>query len=100
MTRTSRRWSASQECQPEVSTTAGEYPQAGPLSQQAKSAGLSPTDGGDGIYDDVIELGGKTSNGDLRRPSGPDRVLPTASSLSRLRGSGTASPMRPTAHFL
>jgi branched-chain amino acid transport system substrate-binding protein len=45
----------------------GEYPQAGPLSQQMKAAGLKvPLMGGDGIYDDkYITLGGATSNGDL-----------------------------------
>ncbi|TDO50050.1 branched-chain amino acid transport system substrate-binding protein [Kribbella sp. VKM Ac-2527] len=45
----------------------GEYPQAGPLSQQMKAAGLNvPLMGGDGIYDPkFITLGGKTSTGDL-----------------------------------
>jgi len=45
----------------------GEYPQAGPLSQQMKAAGLNiPLMGGDGIYDPkYIELAGATSNGDL-----------------------------------
>ena len=45
----------------------GEYPQAGPLSQQAKAAGLKvPLMGGDGIFDPkYIELAGKTSEGDL-----------------------------------
>lgn len=45
----------------------GEYPQAGPLSQQMKAAGLSvPLMGGDGIYDPkYIALAGATSNGDL-----------------------------------
>ena len=45
----------------------GEYPQAGPLSQQMKSAGLNaPLMGGDGIFDaKFIELGGKSSEGDL-----------------------------------
>jgi branched-chain amino acid transport system substrate-binding protein len=45
----------------------GEYPQAGPLSQQMKAAGLNvPLMGGDGIYDPkYITLGGKTSTGDL-----------------------------------
>ena len=45
----------------------GEYPQAGPLSQQMKAAGLNvPLMGGDGIYDGkFITLGGKTSEGDL-----------------------------------
>ena len=45
----------------------GEYPQAGPLSQQMKAAGLNvPLMGGDGIFDPTfIKLGGATSNGDL-----------------------------------
>ena len=45
----------------------GEYPQAGPLSQQMKAAGLNvPLMGGDGIYDPTyVDLAGKTSEGDL-----------------------------------
>jgi len=45
----------------------GEYPQAGPLSQQMKGNGLSvPLMGGDGIYDPkFIELAGPKSEGDL-----------------------------------
>jgi branched-chain amino acid transport system substrate-binding protein len=45
----------------------GEYPQAGPLSQQMKAAGLNvPLMGGDGIYDPkYIALGGATSKGDF-----------------------------------
>ncbi len=45
----------------------GEYPQAGPLSQQMKAAGLNvPLMGGDGIFDPTyIKLAGATSNGDL-----------------------------------
>jgi branched-chain amino acid transport system substrate-binding protein len=45
----------------------GEYPQAGPLSQQMKAAGLNvPLMGGDGIYDPkYISLAGKTSDNDL-----------------------------------
>ncbi|WP_460661450.1 branched-chain amino acid ABC transporter substrate-binding protein [Kribbella swartbergensis] len=45
----------------------GEYPQAGPLSQQMKAAGLNvPLMGGDGIYDPkFISLAGKTSENDL-----------------------------------
>ena len=45
----------------------GEYPQAGPLSQQMKAAGLNvPLMGGDGIYDPkFIALAGTTSAGDL-----------------------------------
>ncbi|MFG1813085.1 branched-chain amino acid ABC transporter substrate-binding protein [Kribbella sp. NPDC049174] len=45
----------------------GEYPQAGPLSQQMKAAGLNvPLMGGDGIYDPkFITLAGKTADNDL-----------------------------------
>jgi branched-chain amino acid transport system substrate-binding protein len=45
----------------------GEYPQAGPLSQQMKAAGLNvPLMGGDGIFDPkYITLAGKTSDSDL-----------------------------------
>ncbi|SDS09288.1 branched-chain amino acid ABC transporter substrate-binding protein [Microlunatus soli] len=45
----------------------GEYPEAGPLSQQMKAGGLDvPLMGGDGIYDpSYIEQAGKTSEGDL-----------------------------------
>ncbi|MDO5711415.1 MAG: branched-chain amino acid ABC transporter substrate-binding protein [Micrococcales bacterium] len=55
----------------------GEFPQAGPLSQQMKSAGLNvPLMGGDGIFDDkFIALAGKTSTGDLATSVG----APTAS---------------------
>jgi branched-chain amino acid transport system substrate-binding protein len=52
---------------PEAVYYGGEYPQAGPLSQQMKAAGVSvPLMGGDGIYDPAyIELAGKNSDGDL-----------------------------------
>ena len=45
----------------------GEYPQAGPLSQQMKTNGLNiPLMGGDGIFDPkYIELAGTDSTGDL-----------------------------------
>ncbi|MBP6996853.1 MAG: branched-chain amino acid ABC transporter substrate-binding protein [Phycicoccus sp.] len=45
----------------------GEYPQAGPLSQQMKTNGLTvPLMGGDGIYDGkYIELAGTGSDGDM-----------------------------------
>jgi branched-chain amino acid transport system substrate-binding protein len=45
----------------------GEYPQAGPLSQQMKAASLNvPLMGGDGIFDPkYITLAGTTANGDL-----------------------------------
>jgi branched-chain amino acid transport system substrate-binding protein len=50
----------------------GEYPQAGPFSQQMKGNGLNvPLMGGDGIYDPkYIDLGGSTSNGDLATSDG------------------------------
>ncbi len=59
----------------------GEYPQAGPLSQQMKAAGLNvPLMGGDGIYDPkFIELAGKNSNNDLATSVGaPTDTLETA----------------------
>jgi branched-chain amino acid transport system substrate-binding protein len=59
----------------------GEYPQAGPLAQQMKAAGLNkPLMGGDGIYDPAyIELAGKTSNGDLATSVGaPTATLESA----------------------
>lgn len=59
----------------------GEYPQAGPMSQQMKAAGLNvPLMGGDGIKDDAfIELAGSTSNGDLSTSVGaPPESLPSA----------------------
>jgi branched-chain amino acid transport system substrate-binding protein len=45
----------------------GEYPQAGPLSQQMKAAGLNvPLMGGDGIFDpQYIKLAGKSADNDL-----------------------------------
>jgi len=57
----------------------GEYPQAGPLSQQMKAAGLNvPLMGGDGIYDPkFIALAGATANGDLATSVGaPTDSLP------------------------
>jgi branched-chain amino acid transport system substrate-binding protein len=66
---------------PEAVYYGGEFPQAGPLSQQAKSAGLNvPVMGGDGIFDPAyIELAGKTSNGDLATTVGaPTESLDTA----------------------
>ena len=45
----------------------GEHPQSGPLSQQAKGAGLKvPLMGGDGMFDDnYIKLAGAAAEGDL-----------------------------------
>jgi branched-chain amino acid transport system substrate-binding protein len=59
----------------------GEFPQSGPLSQQAKAAGLNvPLMGGDGMYSpNYIKLAGKTSEGDLATSVGaPTESLDTA----------------------
>jgi branched-chain amino acid transport system substrate-binding protein len=59
----------------------GQYPQAGPLSQQMKAAGLNvPLMGGDGIYDPkYITLAGKTSDNDLATSVGaPVETLDSA----------------------
>jgi branched-chain amino acid transport system substrate-binding protein len=64
---------------PEAVYFGGEYPQAGPLSQQMKKAGLKvPLMGGDGIFDPkFIALGGASSNGDLASNVGaPTNSLP------------------------
>jgi branched-chain amino acid transport system substrate-binding protein len=73
--------SKTKSANPEAVYYGGEYPQAGPLSQQAKAAGLTvPLMGGDGIKDPAyIELAGKTSEGDLASNVGaPAESLPTA----------------------
>ncbi|HEX8509056.1 MAG TPA: branched-chain amino acid ABC transporter substrate-binding protein [Propionibacteriaceae bacterium] len=59
----------------------GEFPQSGPLSQQAKAAGLNvPLMGGDGMYSpNYIKLAGKTSEGDLATSVGaPTETLASA----------------------
>jgi branched-chain amino acid transport system substrate-binding protein len=59
----------------------GQYPQAGPFSQQMKAAGLNiPLMGGDGIYStEFIKLAGSTSDGDLATSVGaPTETLPSA----------------------
>ena len=63
---------------PEAVYYGGEYPQAGPLSQQMKAAGLNvPLMGGDGIFDPAyIELAGKTSEGDLATSVGAPTETP------------------------
>lgn len=52
---------------PQVVYYGGEYPQAGPLSQQMKAGGLNvPLMGGDGIKDPKFQvLAGKSADGDL-----------------------------------
>ncbi|WP_432559207.1 branched-chain amino acid ABC transporter substrate-binding protein [Granulicoccus sp. GXG6511] len=59
--------SKAKEANPKAVYYGGEYPVAGPMSQQMKGAGLNvPLMGGDGIYDGkFIELAGPNSNGDL-----------------------------------
>jgi branched-chain amino acid transport system substrate-binding protein len=67
----------------------GQYPQAGPLSKQFASAGLSvPVMGGDGIYDDqFIALGGK--DGDLATSVGaPTEELDSAKAFVAAYGKG------------
>jgi len=59
----------------------GEYPQAGPLSKQIKSAGAKiPLVGGDGIFDPTfIKLAGANSTGDLATSVGaPVETLDSA----------------------
>ncbi|WP_237771425.1 branched-chain amino acid ABC transporter substrate-binding protein [Kribbella sp. ALI-6-A] len=73
--------SAVKPAAPQAVYYGGEYPQAGPLSQQMKAAGLNvPLMGGDGIYDPkYIQLGGKTAAGDLATSVGaPVDTLPSA----------------------
>ena len=88
---------------PEAVFYGGEYPQAGPLSQQAKSAGLTvPLMGGDGIFDPVyIELAGKTSEGDLATSVGAptdDRSIRPSSSSATTRLPASRSLTRRTGH--
>jgi branched-chain amino acid transport system substrate-binding protein len=69
----------------------GEYPQAGPLSNQMKSAGLNvPLMGGDGIFDpEFIKQAGKKSDGDLATSVGaPADTLPSAKSFVDAYGKG------------
>ena len=74
----------------------GEYPQAGPLSQQMKSAGLNvPLMGGDGIYDPkYIQLAGSTSNGDLATSVGAPTDSTDAGKkfLAEYQAAGYAEP--------
>jgi branched-chain amino acid transport system substrate-binding protein len=66
---------------PEAVYYGGEYPQAGPFSQQMKAAGLKvPLMGGDGIYSaDFLKLAGATGEGDLATSVGaPTEELDTA----------------------
>jgi branched-chain amino acid transport system substrate-binding protein len=81
---------------PEAIYYGGEYPQAGPLSQQAKAAGLNvPLMGGDGIFDPAyIELAGKTSNGDLATTVGapPEKLESAKQFISDYQAAGFKEP--------
>jgi branched-chain amino acid transport system substrate-binding protein len=73
--------SAIKPAAPQALYYGGEFPQAGPLSQQMKAAGLNiPLMGGDGIFDPkFIQLAGKNSTGDLATSVGaPVEALPSA----------------------
>jgi branched-chain amino acid transport system substrate-binding protein len=79
---------------PEAIYYGGEYPQAGPLSKQAKAAGLDvPLMGGDGIYDgNFIKLGG--TDGDLATSVGaPVDTLESAKAfVAAYKAAGYADP--------
>jgi branched-chain amino acid transport system substrate-binding protein len=81
---------------PEAIYYGGEYPQAGPLSQQAKSAGLNvPLMGGDGMFDPAyIELAGKTSDGDLATNVGapPEKLESAKQFISDYQAAGFKEP--------
>lgn len=74
----------------------GEYPQAGPFSQQMKAAGLNvPLMGGDGIYSgEFIKLAGDTSEGDLATAIGaPTETLASAKDfVAAYEAAGYAEP--------
>ena len=76
----------------------GEYPQAGPFSQQMKAAGLNvPLMGGDGIYSgEYIKLAGATAEGDLATSVGaPTDTLPSAKAfVDAYNAGGYAEPVR------
>ncbi|MFL6080636.1 MAG: branched-chain amino acid ABC transporter substrate-binding protein [Ornithinibacter sp.] len=62
----------------------GEFPQAGPFSQQMKAAGLNvPLMGGDGIFSgEFVKLAGATATGDLATSVGaPTDTLPSATAF-------------------
>ena len=87
---------------PEAVFYGGEYPQAGPLSQQMKAAGLKvPLMGGDGIFDPAyIELAGKTPREIWPRRLAPRQRRWSRPSLSstRIRRPDSRSRTPPMAH--
>lgn len=69
----------------------GEFPQAGPFSQQMKAAGLNvPLMGGDGIYSgEFVKLAGSTATGDLATSVGaPTDQLESAKAFVDAYGKG------------
>ena len=74
----------------------GEFPQAGPFSQQMKAAGLNvPLMGGDGIYSgEFVKLAGATADGDLATAIGaPTDTLESAKSfVESYNAAGFAEP--------
>ncbi|HET9020862.1 MAG TPA: branched-chain amino acid ABC transporter substrate-binding protein [Ornithinibacter sp.] len=81
---------------PQVVYYGGEYPQAGPFSQQMKAAGLNvPLMGGDGIYSGkYMSLAGATADGDLATSVGaPTETLPSAKAfVDAYNAGGYADP--------
>ncbi|WP_392541997.1 branched-chain amino acid ABC transporter substrate-binding protein [Oryzobacter telluris] len=74
----------------------GEFPQAGPFSQQMKAAGLNvPLMGGDGIFSgEYVKLAGATADGDLSTSVGaPTDTLESAKSfITAYEGAKYAEP--------
>lgn len=69
----------------------GEFPQAGPFSQQMKAAGLNvPLMGGDGIFSgEYVKLAGATADGDLSTSVGaPTDTLESAKSFVEAYNAG------------
>ena len=83
---------------PQLVYYGGEYPQAGPLGQQMRAAGLNvPLMGGDGIFDPAyIQLAGKTSNGDLATSVGapPETLASAKQFISDYAAAGFKDPVR------
>ena len=74
----------------------GEYPNAGPFSQQMKAAGLNvPLMGGDGIYSgEYVKLAGATSTGDLATSVGAptDELASAKAFVDAYNAGGYADP--------
>jgi branched-chain amino acid transport system substrate-binding protein len=81
---------------PEALYYGGQYPEAGPLSQQMKAAGLNiPLMGGDGIFDPAfIEQAGAKSDGDLATSVGapPDKLPSAKTFIDAYSAAGFSEP--------